>query len=186
MPRDSICSNSTYTSTFPCGTSNLRTRCSPHLIDPYPHILPVIPFLIIPSPIPSLPRVQTPHLPNQPPLPPLTPNRHLQTIKRILHHIISIQLINSPHNLIRVRLLRFRKQQKLRSCERLEALEAEVFGFEDFDAGKWLGGGRGVEGVEARGYCVDSVMGEVSWGEERGLMGWEKRGRGGVPVKCTG
>lgn len=63
-----------------------------------------------PLSLPSIsPTIQRPHIPHQPPLPPLTPNRHLQLVKWVLHHIIRIQLIYLSHNLIYIRLLRFRE-----------------------------------------------------------------------------
>lgn len=54
-----------------------------------------------------------------------TPDRHLQLIEWILHHIICIQLIDPPSNHIHVRLLRLREQQKLEAGKRLEAGQAE-------------------------------------------------------------
>lgn len=117
------------------------------------------------------PRVQRPQIAQQPPIKALTPDGHLRLIERILHHIIRIQLVNLPNDTVYVGLQWLREQEELGPRERGEALHTEVFGFEDFDAGWWVGsvdGGGGVagggvggcgmgEGVEAGCYCVDSV-----------------------------
>ncbi len=78
------------------------------------------------------------------PIPSLTPDRHLDLIERILHHIVRIQLIHLPNNHIHIRLMRFRKQEKLRAGQGLEACQAEGLRFEDLDAG--FGGWREGEG----------------------------------------
>ena len=85
------------------------------------------------------------------PLKCLTPYRHLRLIKRILHHVIGIQLVDAPHNDLDVRLLRLRKQEEFRAREGLEAGQAEEGALEDFEAGEGGaregGGGRGYAGV---------------------------------------
>src|SRR5438105_1655623 len=82
----------------------------------------------------------------QPPIKLLTSDRHLDCIKRILHHIVRIQLVYLLHHGIDIRLLGFCKEQKLRASLRLEALDAEVAGFEDFEAGCAHGEGEGCIG----------------------------------------
>lgn len=84
-----------------------------------------------PSLAPSPPNLDKPI---QPPVKLLTPNGHLDRIKRILHDEIRIQLIYLLHHRIHIRLLGFRKQQEFDARLRLEALDAEVRGLEDFDA----------------------------------------------------
>jgi len=66
----------------------------------------------------------------------LTPYRHLQLIKRILHHIVRVQFVDLPYNHIHIRLLRLREQQELRPRHRLEAGQAEERRLEHFDAGE--------------------------------------------------
>lgn len=68
------------------------------------------------------------------PLPNITPNGHLHLIKRILHNIIRIKLINSLRNSIDIWLIRFREQQELGPRQCLKALQAEVFCFQHFYA----------------------------------------------------
>ena len=68
------------------------------------------------------------------PIKSLTPDRHLQLIKRILHHKVRIKLIDLPDDGLDARHERVREQQELRPRERLEAGEAEFVGFEDFEA----------------------------------------------------
>ena len=86
----------------------------------------------------------------------LTPNRHFQLIERIFRHIIRVQLVHFPYDDIDVWLVWFRKQEKLRTCECLEARQAEVGRFEDFNACSLIGwyaeGGR----RERFGDCVDT------------------------------
>ena len=93
------------------------------------------------------------------PLKSLTPHRHLRLIKRILHHVVRIQLVDPPHDNLHIGLARFREQQELRARERLEARQAEEGSFEDFDARALLGGdvegGRG----ERFGDGVNAVEG---------------------------
>ena len=97
------------------------------------------------------------HITHQPPLKLLTPYRHLQLIKRVLHHIIRVQLIHLPHDGIHIRLARFREQQEFRACEGLKTIQPERRGFEDFDARALVG--RDGEGgwSERFGDGVDAV-----------------------------
>ena len=89
----------------------------------------------------------------------LTPDRHLQLIERILCHIIRIQLIHFPNNDIHIWLMWFSEQQEFCTREGLEAREAEVGRFEDFNAcslvGRYAKGG----GRERFGDCMDTEGG---------------------------
>lgn len=103
--------------------------------------------------------IQRPHIPQQLPLPRLTPNRIINGIERILHHIIGIQLVDIPNDTVDIRLQRLREEQELGARERLEALQPEVLRLEHLDA---RGRGRAVRegwrgeryGVKARGESV--------------------------------
>jgi len=114
-------------------------------------------------------------IPSQSPLKLLHPNRHLHRVERILHHIVSIQLIAPPHHDIRIRLLRAGEQQELDARRRLEARQAEVARFEALDAG---GGrparvglcGRSRDGVYGARDGVDAVEGS---GEDERIVGSE-------------
>lgn len=90
----------------------------------------------------------------------LTPNWHFQLIERILCHIISIQFVHFPHDNIDVGLVRFREQEKLRACKRLEAREAKVGRFEYFNACSLVE--RDAEGGRREGFgdCVDTRSGQ--------------------------
>ena len=127
-----------------------------------------------------------PHITHQPPLELLTPYRHLQLIKRVLHHIIRIQLIHLPHNRIHIRLARFREQQKLRAREGLEAIQPEGRGFEDFDTCALVGGDGEGGGGERFGDGVDAVEGA---GEDEQVVdgdGVEVGGEGAVVDEAAG
>jgi hypothetical protein len=50
----------------------------------------------------------------------LTPDRHLQLIKRILHHIVRIYLVDLLHDRINIRHERIREQEELGPRQRLE------------------------------------------------------------------
>ena len=91
------------------------------------------------------------------PLKCLTPYRHLQLIKRILHHIIAVQFIDSLHDNIHIRLLRLREQQELHPRKSLEATKSERRAFEHFNAGTLRG--RDVQRGGCEGLCdgVDAV-----------------------------
>lgn len=80
--------------------------------------------------------IPLPHLPPQPPLPLLHPHRILQPIERVLQNIIAVQLINSSQNSIHLllRLHRIGEDQEFCASQGFETLEAEVFGFKDFDS----------------------------------------------------
>lgn len=107
--------------------------------------------------------IQRPHITHQPPIERLASHRIINLIKRILHHIVGIQLVDLPNYGIDIRLRGLSEQQELCARERLEALQAEVFGFEDFDTGWGFGTveegrarGAVVEGVQAGGESVDA------------------------------
>ena len=70
----------------------------------------------------------------------LAPNGHLQLVKRILGHVIRIELVNLPHGGVDVRLVRFAEEEEFDAGEGLEAGDAEEGGLEDFDAGAFGGG----------------------------------------------
>ena len=114
-------------------------------------------------------------IPSQSPLELLHPDRHLHRVERILHHIVSIQLIASPHHNVRIRLLWAGEQQELDARRRLEARQAEVARFEALDAG---GGrsprvglcGRSRDGVYGARDGVDAVEGS---GEDECIVGSE-------------
>lgn len=72
------------------------------------------------------------------------PNRHLETIKRIRHHKLRVNLIAPPTDSLGIRLLGAREEQELDTGWSLEAREAEMRRFEGLDAGC----GRG-----ARSWC---------------------------------
>lgn len=89
------------------------------------------PYCLPPPPFRSRPHQTRP----QRPIKLLHPNRHLQRIKRILHHKLGISLIAPPRHRLGVRLLRTGKQQKFGPRRRLEACQAEAAGFKTLDAG---------------------------------------------------
>lgn len=62
-------------------------------------------------------------------------HRHVYLIKRILHHIIGVQLVHLADNHIHVRLMRLREQEEFGTGQSLEALEAEVLALENLEAG---------------------------------------------------
>lgn len=102
----------------------------------------------------------TPH-PNiaiQPSIKLLTPNRHLNSIKRILHNKVGIKLINSPDNRINIRLRRFREQQELRPRERLKACQSKVCALQNFKPG-------GAQGEIVRGDLRGRVLGVKRYGD---------------------
>lgn len=68
-----------------------------------------------------------------------TPNRHFQLIERILCHIIRIQFVHPPYDDVNVWLVWLCEQEKLRACERLEASQAEMGGFEDLNTRSLVG-----------------------------------------------
>jgi len=103
---------------------------------------------------------------SQSPLKLVHPNRHLHRVERVLHHVVSIKLIASPHHDIGVRLLRAREQQKLDTSRCLEARQAEVTRLEALNARRgwppcvrlcgrsrnWVDGARnGVDAVKGSG-----------------------------------
>lgn len=98
-----------------------------------PHLLPFQSSLSLP---PSF-MVHNPHIRTQPPLPLLTPDRIIYTIKGVLEHIITVQLIHLLQYPVYglLRLYGVREDQEFCAGERLETLQPEVFGLEDFDAG---------------------------------------------------
>lgn len=104
------------------------------------------------------------------PIKSFTPNRHFQLIERILRHIIRIQFVHLPNDDIDVWLVWFREQEKLRTSKCLEASQAEVGRFEDFDACSLVGWnaerGRG----ERFGDGVDTEAGQFR--SDRGLAVW--------------
>lgn len=112
---------------------------------------------------------------SQSPLELLHPDWHLHRVERILHHIVSIELIASPHHNVRIRLLWAGKQQELDARRRLEARQAEVARFEALDArggrspGVWLCG-RSRDGVYGARDGVDAVEGS---GENERIVGSE-------------
>ena len=66
----------------------------------------------------------------------LTSNRHLQLVKRVLHHIIRIQLVNLIHDHIDIPRERIGKQQEFRPRQRLEARKPELVRFEVLEPGR--------------------------------------------------
>lgn len=65
----------------------------------------------------------------------LDADRHLERIEGVLHDVVAVHLIASPHDRFRVRLLRAREQQEFDAGGRLEAGQVEVAGLEALDAG---------------------------------------------------
>ena len=93
---------------------------------------PHIPALLYyPAPFATL--SSRPHKLIQAPIKLVASNRHLQRIKRILHHKIRVQLVALLDDDIDICLGRLREQQELDSRRRLEAAQAEVRRFQDFE-----------------------------------------------------
>ncbi|MCJ1240400.1 hypothetical protein MMC14_008402 [Varicellaria rhodocarpa] len=67
------------------------------------------------------------------PIEALAPDRHLDLIEGVLHHVIGVQLVDPPHDDLDVRLLRLGEQEELGPRERLEAGQAEEGRLEDFE-----------------------------------------------------
>lgn len=82
----------------------------------------------------------------------LTPDRHLQTVERILHDKVGIQLMALPQRLSNLpfSLHRVRKQQELDPRDGLVAAHGEAGSLEAFDAR-----GEGVEGGALLGVDAD-------------------------------
>lgn len=68
------------------------------------------------------------------PIKSLTPHRHLQLIKRILHHIIRIQLVDPIHDSLHITGHGIRKEQELRPRQRLETCQSEPVRLEVFQS----------------------------------------------------
>lgn len=81
----------------------------------------------------------------------LTPDRHLQTIKRILHHIIRVELVHLAHDNVDIRLLRLREEQKLGPRHRLEARQPEQPGLQHLEPGELTARDRLGLGLRLRG-----------------------------------
>ena len=129
------------------------------------------------------PSSRWPHqIPAKCPVELLNTYRHLHTVKGVLHHEVSIDLIASPNDKICISLLRACKQQELDSRRRLIACQSEMAGFKTFNTSgwwfpvpRWLECGRGwvdaprdgVNTVERS--CEDQVVVGVqlleTWGE---------------------
>lgn len=87
------------------------------------------------------PSLLRPDIAHQMPIKRLAPDGHLQLVKRVLHHIIGVELVNLPHDQIHVRLMRFREEQELGAAEGLEAGESEEGRLEHFQPRALQGGG---------------------------------------------
>ena len=73
-------------------------------------------------------------------------------VKRVLHHIIRIQLVNLIHDHVDVPRERIGKEQEFRPRQRLEARKSELVRFEVLEpgrrgAGDWIGVGRRMRGT---------------------------------------
>ena len=110
----------------------------------------------------------------------LTPDWHFQLIEGILCHIIRIQFVQLSHDDINIWLMWLREQKKLGAGKCLEAGEAEVGRFEDFNACSLIGwnaqGGR----RKRCGDCVDTWSNQL-WMEMDQQYNIERT----IPVKCA-
>lgn len=78
--------------------------------------------------------IQRPHIPHQLAIKRVAPHRVIDVVERVLHHVVRIQLVDLLEDRVHIRLRRLRKDQELRTGQRLEALQSEVLGLEDFNA----------------------------------------------------
>ncbi len=78
--------------------------------------------------------VQRPHIPHQLAIKHLTPDRVIDLVKRVLHHVVRVQLIDLLQDRIHILLRRLREYQKLGPRQRLKALQPEVLRLQHFDA----------------------------------------------------
>lgn len=89
-----------------------------------------------------------------------TPDWHFQLIERILRHVICVQFVHFPYDDIHIGLVRFREEEKLSARECLEAGQAEMGRFEDFDACSLVGWNAKGGWCQRFGDCVDTRMGQ--------------------------
>lgn len=80
------------------------------------------------------------------------PHRHLELIERILHDIVGVQLVDLFHDNVDIGHERVGEEQELRPRQRLKAGEAELVGFEAFEACRGEAGVR-VGGCGGGGCC---------------------------------
>ena len=72
----------------------------------------------------------------------VAPNGHLDSVERVLHDVVGVQLVDFLHHDVDIGLLRLSEEKKLGARLCLEALNAEMAGLEDLDAGGAVDKGR--------------------------------------------
>lgn len=69
-----------------------------------------------------------------------TSHRHLELVKRVLHHEIGVQLVDLVHDRVHATRRRIREKQEFSPRQRLEACQTEAVGLEKFQARHWDSG----------------------------------------------
>lgn len=126
--------------------------------------------------MPSLPAVNLPNIRQQLSVKHLTPDGHLELVKRVLHDIVGVQLVDASDGDVDVGLRRVGEEQELGARHGVEALQPEILGLEHLEPRRRLGaredpgrrrgvggrggeprcGGRILDGVQAGGDGVDA------------------------------
>lgn len=70
------------------------------------------------------------------PIKDLGANRHFQLIKRVLHHIVRVQLVDPLDNRLHIRLRRLREEQEFHATDRLKTRQPEQARLQHLDAGE--------------------------------------------------
>lgn len=113
---------------------------------------------LYPGKLSSLPQLLLcPEITKQMPLKCLTPDGHLHLIERIFRNIICIKLINLSHDIVHIRLLRLREQQKLSSADRLKACHSKESRFKHLQSCSLRRRDAKLRGSELFRYRVHSV-----------------------------
>jgi hypothetical protein len=60
-------------------------------------------------------------------------------VKRVLHHIVRIQVVDPSRNRIHIRLIGIREEEELGPRKRGEALQPKVLGLKHFDPRRRFG-----------------------------------------------
>lgn len=76
----------------------------------------------------------------------LASDGHLNLVKRVLHDIVRIELVNPAEDDIDIGLLRLRKEEELGASQGLEALHPKVFTLHNLQARGWHATSRRTEG----------------------------------------
>lgn len=104
----------------------------------------------------------------------LTAHGHLQLVERVLHHVVSVQLVNLVHDGVHIASHWVREEQELGSRQGLEASQTELLSLEMFqarcrDAGVGIGEAHGR--IAARRCEGGGGLGERELGGDRASDG---------------